>query len=467
MVPSMDVHRAIRERRSIRIFKKDPLPKNIITSILDAGRWAPTGCNKQLFEIISIEKPKLRRRVAKLSNNETYFYQAPVIFLVLYDTSKELVREGVAPDIPAITTGALVQNMLLEAHSLGVGSLVVGAITKKKQLRKLLKIPDCYEPMCFVLFGYPDEKPFTPPRRSINDFVHINKFGNLISGQRRKGPLYPNSPNPKKWNWKEFVEFKQRIVHFGGYTGKCEPTGITSLTMSLLDIVSMHIKTLKITKILDLFPANGIFLRPLAWRLLSDKNTQLFTVEFSEGTAQYIKHILKQDEISIQADALKLTENNEITFPYKEKTFDAVTCFFRLENLPTRLPVLKESWRVLKEDGIMFITFFRKWAPYDMLRRLISLNKPNDFNKRWHWKLGPWSALSKKTIAKELEKAGFKISGEYHFYDITSILKPVIVGLPSLIGLSSPLKKSTYCAPIKEGSSLSSVVLLEVHKKRG
>lgn len=296
----MDVYKAIRERRSVRLFKKEPIPQEKLKVILDAGRWSPTGCNKQLFEVVLIEDLKLRRHVAKLSNNQIYFYQAPVVLLVLYDESKELVRKGVAPDVPAISSGAFVQNMLLQAHDLGIGSLVVSAITEKKKLRELLKIPNFYEPMCFVLFGYPDDETFPPPRREVDDFAHLNEFGNLLTGRKRFGALYPNSPDPKRWTWEEYVEFKKRILYYAGSIGICEPIGLNSLTMDLLDIVSMRMKYRGIKKTLDLFPAEGLFLRSLASRINTDDGIQLLQLNFHEKQQIMLSIFLREIEFLVR-----------------------------------------------------------------------------------------------------------------------------------------------------------------------
>lgn len=461
----MDVHEAIRQRRSVRIFRVEPIPKEKLKVILDAGRWAPTGCNKQLFEIITIEEPDLRRQVAKLSNNQVYFYQAPVILLVLYDAGKEIVSKGVAPDVPALSAGTFVQNMLLQAYELGVGSLVVSAITKKNALRELLNIPDCYEPMCFVLLGMPDEEPFPPSRREIDNFVHINRFGNLISGKKRLGSLYSNSPNPRNWSWAEYVEFKNTIVHYAGSLGVSEPIGINSLTMHLLDIVCMRIKSLKSKKILDLFPSEGLFLRSLAWRLTPD-DEQLSIIEFSRERAEYIDHVLKKDGIRAQTKALVLKEDQKTVFPFEEESLDSITCFFRLENMPSRLPILQESWRVLRNNGVMFIAFFNKWGPYEMIRRTLSLNKPNDFNKRWHWLIGPWDAPSTKLLQRELSEARFELRTRYQFYDLPSICGLLFARLLSLIGISRLSKRLSYSSSTEERSFLPSVVLFEVYKRR-
>jgi len=461
----VDVYKAIRERRSVRLFKKEPISQDKLRVILDACRWAPTGCNKQLFEVILIEDAKLRRQVAKLSNNQVYFYQAPVALLVLYDESKELMPRGVAPDVPAISSGAFMQNMLLQAHALGIGSLAVSAITKKKKLRELLNIPKCYEPMCFIFLGYSDEEPFPPPRREVDDFVHFNKFGNLKTGRQRPSALYPNSPDPKRWTWEEFIEFKKRIIHYAGSIGIPEPIGLNSLTMSLIDIVSMRMKHRGIKKALDLFPTEGLFLRSLAWRTNMESDVKLFAVELSQETAEYVEHILKRDGIACQIKALELSKNNDVTFPFERESFDGVTCFFRLENVPNRLPILREARSVLRNDGVMLIAFFNRWGAFDMIRRFISLNKPNDFNKRWHWLLGPWSAPSTRSFLEEIKQAGFQLEECYHFYDLPSLLHIAASSVLSLIGFEHLSKKIHYAGSVKETGILSSVILVEAKKK--
>lgn len=461
----MKVDEAIRERRSVRLFKKSSIPSDAVEKVLDAGRWAPTGCNKQLFEVISIEDPKLRRQVARLSNNQIYFYQAPVVLLVLYDESKELLAKGKAPDVPAISGGAFVQNMLLQAYALGIGSLVVSAITKKKELKRLLRVPDCYEPMCFVLLGYPDEEPFAPPRRELGNFVHSNTFGNLLSGEKRSTPLYPNSPDPRKWSWKEYVQFKKTIIHYAGPIGRCEPMRITSLSMTLLDIVSMRMKDLEVRKVLDLFPTEALFLRSLAWRILPNRNMQFFALEFSRETARYVKHILDKNEVPCHAKALEILEGNDVRFPFKDESFDSVTCFFRLENVPDRLSILRESWRVLRENGSLFIAFFNKWGAHNLIRGLTSLNKPRDFNKRWHWLLGPWAAPSENSLREEMKEAGFRLVDQHRSYSLPSILRILGVKLFSLIGLPSMSKEIGYAPMLTTSGLLPSVVLLETRKQ--
>jgi len=108
----------IKERRSIRKFKSDMIDKDVLDKIIEAGTYAPSGMNRQSSIIVSVTNKDLRDRLAKLnakimeSDNDP-FYGAPVVLLVLANK-----------DIPTyIYDGSVVmQNLMLVAHSLGIGS---------------------------------------------------------------------------------------------------------------------------------------------------------------------------------------------------------------------------------------------------------------------------------------------------------------------------------------------------------
>lgn len=204
----------------------------------------------------------------------------------------------------------------------------------------------------------------------------------------------------------------------------------------------------------------------MASRVNRGDDIQLFAVEYSQETADYVKHILQRDGIQCQAKALDLSKNKEVHFSFEKGTFDGATCFFHLENVPSRLQILKETWEVLRDDGIMFIAFYNRWGALDMFRRFMAFNKPKDFNKRWHWLLGPWAAPTTRLLAEEMKHVGFQPVAYYCFYDLSSILRIIVARLSSLIGFTSLSKKEQYSGPVKKKGFLPSIVLVEAQKKR-
>ena len=141
------------ERRSVRHFSGRQLTDNQIDTILEAGRWAPSGLNNQPWRFAVIREPGLRSNIAELTKYHRVIEDASVLISVFLDKDMLYHREK---DIQSI--GAALQNMLLMAHSLGLGAVWLGEILKNgESLRKLLELPPRYELMAVIAAGYPAE----------------------------------------------------------------------------------------------------------------------------------------------------------------------------------------------------------------------------------------------------------------------------------------------------------------------
>jgi len=141
------------ERRSVRHFSDRQPTKEQIDAILEAGRWAPSGLNNQPWRFAIIRKPELQFSIAGLTKYHRVINEAPVLISVFLDKDMLYHREK---DIQSI--GAALQNMLLMAHSLGLGAVWLGEILKNgEQVCKLLELPSRYELMAVIATGYPTE----------------------------------------------------------------------------------------------------------------------------------------------------------------------------------------------------------------------------------------------------------------------------------------------------------------------
>lgn len=145
-------------RRSIRQFKSDPVPKEIIAKIAEAGTYAPTGMNWQSPVIIAVTNKALRDRIsawnAKIMNaNTDPFYGAPVILIVLADKSRPT----------CLYDGSLVMgNLMNAAHAYGIASCWIHRAKEEfeseegKALLKELGIEGDYEGIGHCILGYAD-----------------------------------------------------------------------------------------------------------------------------------------------------------------------------------------------------------------------------------------------------------------------------------------------------------------------
>ena len=156
------------ERRSVRNYKKDMIPKEILERIIHAGTYAPTGRNLQAPIIVAVTNREMRDRLSKLNadimgTNSDPFYGAPVVLVVLADKS-----------VPTyVYDGSLVMaNLMLAAHSEGVGSCWIHRAKEEfelpegKAILRDLGIEGDYEGIGHCILGYPDgEIPEARPRK--------------------------------------------------------------------------------------------------------------------------------------------------------------------------------------------------------------------------------------------------------------------------------------------------------------
>ena len=166
-----DIIDIIKSRRSVRKFTTDPVPEDLIEKILEAGRWAPSGLNNQPWRFAVITATDLKQEISKLTNYAKVVLAAQVLIAVFLDTETSYHREK---DIQGI--GACLENMLLEAHSLGLGAVWLGEIIKSsEQIKSLLGVGKKLDLMAVVAMGHPDEKPRQIQRKDLKDLIIFRK----------------------------------------------------------------------------------------------------------------------------------------------------------------------------------------------------------------------------------------------------------------------------------------------------
>lgn len=160
-------------RKSVKAYKSDQVPKELLDQIVAAGLQAPSGLNKQSPIILVVTDTKLRDELSKLNaGNDPFFrkdpfYGAPCVLVVLADKS-----------VPTyLYDGSLVmENMLLAAHSLGLGACWIHRAKETfekeegKAILRGLGIEGEYEGIGNCIVGYPDMQPQEKPRKENRVF---------------------------------------------------------------------------------------------------------------------------------------------------------------------------------------------------------------------------------------------------------------------------------------------------------
>lgn len=167
----------IATRTSIRSFTDQPVEESHIEKILRAGMAAPTAVNKQPWAFVVVKDKVLLQTLADSLPNAKMTAQAAFAIVACGDMSKAL--EGQAREFWVQDVSAATENMLLAAHSLGLGAVWTGAypdMQRAATIRKILQIPSHIIPLNVIPMGYPADSP-TPKDKWKPENVHYNTWG--------------------------------------------------------------------------------------------------------------------------------------------------------------------------------------------------------------------------------------------------------------------------------------------------
>lgn len=176
--------RLLRSLRTLRRYRDEPVPEAALRDILEAGRWCGSAANRQPWQFVVVRDPATRAQLASLSPYAEFVADAPVCVAVVMD------GEGTGLSFDA---GRVTQNLLLAAHSHGIGSCNAGlpAAEQQRAARELLGVPDDHSLGMLIALGYPApgdrmESLAGPPRRPLapmlgrkplSELVHQERFG--------------------------------------------------------------------------------------------------------------------------------------------------------------------------------------------------------------------------------------------------------------------------------------------------
>jgi len=165
-----EVLKTIKNRRTIRRFKPNPIDAEMLQLILEAGRWAPSFSNLQPWKFIVIKDQGLKNALDKAARESVLhlgIHEAPVVILVCVDRRIDPLH--------AIEAGAAAtQNMTLAASSLGLGAGWIGiwGTEAETAIQRLLGLPETVRAVSLIPLGIPDENP-EGHRKPIEEFTQF------------------------------------------------------------------------------------------------------------------------------------------------------------------------------------------------------------------------------------------------------------------------------------------------------
>ena len=170
----MNAEDAIRTRRSVRRYRDEPISSTEIELLIDAAVWAPSGRNRQTWRLVVVTERLKIRRLRMVSPGMPG--PPPCVIAVCQDMGEAETygSEETGKKLALFDSAMAVQNILIAAWSVGIGSCVVASFNRTA-VRRMLDLPKTIEPILLVTVGRPAEEP-PAPRRKKDGIIHYEKY---------------------------------------------------------------------------------------------------------------------------------------------------------------------------------------------------------------------------------------------------------------------------------------------------
>jgi FMN reductase (NADPH) len=178
----------IHRHASVRRYKPDPVPRDLVETVVAAGQRASTSSNLQAYSVVAVTAPERRRTLAELCGDQEGIIQAPVFLAWCADLSRldricrlrgyRQVASHVESFIVAAVDAALaMQNAALAAESLGLGMCYIGAVRNHPaEVIELLELPRLTFPISGMTLGWPASQPRIRPRLPLEAVLHWERY---------------------------------------------------------------------------------------------------------------------------------------------------------------------------------------------------------------------------------------------------------------------------------------------------
>ena len=192
-----------RQRRSVRQFLQQPVPRDLLLRVIEAGTWAPSAGNRQAWEftlvtsattlqamaevvrcrwetiMANLETSGIAEELAAYHRNFDWFSSVPVVIAVSARTPEAFLEQILgadAIDVSGAKTSAAMaaENLMLAAQSLGLGSCcLTGPLAAQQELKHLLGLGKRQSLVCLIALGYPAQSVAEPGRKPVEDVMRI------------------------------------------------------------------------------------------------------------------------------------------------------------------------------------------------------------------------------------------------------------------------------------------------------
>ena len=170
----MDIYELISLRKSVRSYKDQQIPSEVLDRVLDAARLAPSANNAQEWRFVVVTDEENRRKLAGTTNGYTFIGEAPAIIVCCAETDQHVMSCGISAF--TVDVSIAIDHMTLAAVAEGLGTCWIGGFNAGK-VKEILGIPDEIVVVELLSIGYPTDPGLKPKNRhALSDIIRHERW---------------------------------------------------------------------------------------------------------------------------------------------------------------------------------------------------------------------------------------------------------------------------------------------------
>ena len=173
----MHVYEAIHTRRSVRKYRPDSIPQEVLTRVLDAARIAPSGSNRQPTRLIVVTDDEIKAKLIPMCHDQAFVASAPVVIVACGRDIKYNRGEWMGRCAMIVDVVIAVDHLTLAARAEGLGTCWIGSFSDE-QVKAILRIPEGWHVIALTPLGSPTGQPFvdTTDRKPLEEIVFYDTW---------------------------------------------------------------------------------------------------------------------------------------------------------------------------------------------------------------------------------------------------------------------------------------------------